>query len=85
MSFKEYSRVVRQKKSFFLPDLSAPVYYNNIASGVATPYSDAILLLLNNLKQLGIIYADIWLSWRLLDVTNVALNGGGVKPMQNVI
>ncbi|WP_333876068.1 hypothetical protein [Methylobacter sp.] len=41
MIFKEYSRVVRQKNSFFLPDLSAPVYSDNITNELATPSSDA--------------------------------------------
>jgi len=78
--FKEYSRVVWQKKWFFLLalfalasamtlDLSAPIYYKNIANGLAAPYSDATLaLMLDNLKQVAIIYAGIWLSWRLLEM-----------------
>ena len=92
--FKEYSRVVWQKKWFFLLalfalasaitlDLTAPVYYKNIANGLAAPYSDATLaLLLDNLKQVGIIYAGIWLSWRLLEVAIVPLDGGGVNLLE---
>ncbi|MFA6163634.1 MAG: ABC transporter ATP-binding protein [Methylobacter sp.] len=92
--FKEYSRVVWQKKWFFLLalfalasaislELFAPVYYKNIANGLAAPYSDPTLtLLLDNLKQVGIIYAGIWLSWRLLEVAIVPLDGGGVNLLE---
>jgi len=92
--FKEYSRVVWQKKWFFLLalfalasamtlDLSVPVYYKNIANGLAAPYSDATLaLLLDNLKQVAIIYAGIWLSWRLLEIAIIPLDGGGVNLLE---
>jgi ATP-binding cassette subfamily B protein len=92
--FKEYCRVIWQKKWFFLLalsaltsamtlDLLAPVYYKNIANGLAAPYSDATLtLLLDNLKQIAIIYAGIWLSWRLLEVAIVPLDGGGVNLLE---
>lgn len=92
--FKEYSRVVWQKKWFFLLalfalasamtlDLSAPIYYKNIANGLAAPYSDATLaLLLDNLKQVGIIYTGIWLSWRLLEIAIIPLDGGGVNLLE---
>lgn len=94
MIFKEYSRVIWQKKWFFLLalfgltsavtlDLSAPVYYKNIANGLAAPYSDATLaILIENLKQIAIVYVGIWLSWRLLDITIVPLSGGGVNLME---
>jgi len=92
--FKEYSRVIWQKKWFFLLalcaltstvtlDLWAPIYYKNIANGLTAPYSDAVLaLLLDNLKQVGIIYAGIWLSWRLLEIAVVPLDGGGVNLLE---
>lgn len=91
---KEYSRVVWQKKWFFLLalfalasamtlDLSAPIYYKHIANGLAAPYSEATLaLLLDNLKQVGIIYAGIWLSWRLLEIAIIPLDGGGVNLLE---
>ena len=89
--FKEYCRVIWQKKSYFLLalfalgcsitlDLSAPVYYKNIANGLALPYSEATLaLLLDNLKTLTAIYGGIWLSWRLLEVAIIPLDGGGIN------
>jgi ATP-binding cassette subfamily B protein len=92
--FKEYCRVIWQKKWFFLLalsaltsamtlDLLAPVYYKNIANGLAAPYSDGTLaLLLDNLKHIAIIYAGIWLSWRLLEVAIVPLDGGGVNLLE---
>ncbi len=92
--FKEYSRGIRQKKWFFLLslfalasavtlDLLAPIYYKNIANGLAAPYSDATLaLLLDNLKQVGALYAGIWLSWRLLEIAIVPLDGGGVNLLE---
>ncbi|TAK61548.1 ABC transporter ATP-binding protein [Methylobacter sp.] len=91
---KEYGRVIWQKKWFFLLalcalasaatlDLLAPVYYKNIANGLAEPYSDAtLILLLDNLKQVGLIYAGIWLSWRLLEIAIVPLDGGGVNLLE---
>ncbi|MGZ8185656.1 MAG: ABC transporter ATP-binding protein [Methylobacter sp.] len=92
--FKEYSRVIRQKIWFFLLalsalasaitlDLSAPIYYRNIANGLAEPYSEATLaLLLENLKLIGLIYAGIWLSWRLLEIAIIPLDGGGVNLLE---
>lgn len=92
--FKEYCKVVWQKKWYFLLalfalacsitlDLSAPVYYKNIANGLAEPYSEATLaLLLENLKRIGFIYAGIWASWRLLEIAIVPLDGGGVNLLE---
>ena len=92
--FKEYCKVVWQKKWYFLLalfalacsimlDLSAPVYYKNIANGLAAPFSEATLaLLLENLQQIGFIYAGIWLSWRLLEVAIVPLDGDGVNLLE---
>jgi ATP-binding cassette, subfamily B, bacterial len=92
--FREYSRVVWQKKWYFLLallsvasatalDLLAPTYYKNIANGLATPYSDAILAaLFENLKQLTLVYAGIWISWRFLELSIVPLDGGGVNLLE---
>jgi ATP-binding cassette, subfamily B, bacterial len=92
--FREYSRVVWQKKWYFLLallalagatglDLLAPTYYKNIANGLAAPYSDATLAdLLDNLKQLAFVFAGIWVSWRLLELAIVPLDGGGVNLLE---
>ena len=64
-------------------DLSAPIYYKNIANGLAAPYSEATLaLLLENLKVIACIYAGIWLSWRLLEIAIIPLDGGGVNLLE---
>jgi ATP-binding cassette, subfamily B, bacterial len=92
--FREYSRVVWQKKWYFLLalvsvasatalDLLATIYYKNIANGLAAPYSDATLaLLFDNLKQLALVYAAIWVSWRFLELSIVPLDGGGVNLIE---
>ena len=92
--FKEYCKVVWQKKGYFLLalfalacsitlDLSAPVYYKNIANGLAAPYSEKTLaLLLENLQRIGFIYAGVWVSWRLLEIAIVPLDGGGINLLE---
>jgi ATP-binding cassette, subfamily B, bacterial len=92
--FREYGRVVWQKKWYFLLallalagatglDLLAPTYYKNIANGLAVPYSDATLAdLLVNLKQLAFVFAGIWVSWRFLELAIVPLDGGGVNLLE---
>ncbi|MEQ1558814.1 MAG: ABC transporter ATP-binding protein [Methyloglobulus sp.] len=92
--FREYGRVVWQKKWFFLLallallsttslDLLAPSYYKNIANALALPYSTATMeALLDNLKQLSFVYAGIWFSWRLLELAIVPLDGGGVNLLE---
>ncbi|MEQ1739793.1 MAG: ABC transporter ATP-binding protein [Methyloglobulus sp.] len=92
--FREFRRVVWQKKWYFLLallalasatglDLLAPTYYKNIANGLATPYSEETLTtLLDNLKQLGLVYAGIWVSWRFLELAIVPLDGGGVNILE---
>ena len=92
--FKEYCKVVWQNLGYFLLalfalacaitlDLSAPVYYKNIANGLAAPYSEATLAqLLENLQMIGSIYAGVWVSWRLLEIAIVPLDGGGVNLLE---
>jgi ATP-binding cassette subfamily B protein len=92
--FKEYCKVVWQKKGYFFMallalgcsitlDLSAPVYYKNIADGLALPYSEATLfLLLDNLKTIAFIYAGVWISWRLLEIAIIPLDGGGINLLE---
>lgn len=92
--FREFRRVVWQKKWYFLLallalagatglDLLAPTYYKNIANGLAAPYSETTLTtLLDNLKQLSLVYAGIWVSWRFLELAIVPLDGGGVNILE---
>ncbi len=92
--FREYARVVWQKKWFFLLcliglstatflDLYTTVFYKNIANGFAESYSDQTLeMLLKNLTMIASCYAGIWLSWRLLEVGIIPLDGGGVNLLE---
>jgi len=64
-------------------DLSAPVYYKNIADGLALPYSEATLfLMLDNLKTIAFIYAGVWVSWRVLEIAIIPLDGGGINLLE---
>lgn len=92
--FREYAWVVWQKKGYFLLallalasatalDLLAPTYYKNIANGLAKSYSETTsTTLFDNLKQLGLVYAGIWFSWRFLELAIVPLDGGGVNLLE---
>lgn len=91
---REYSRVVWQKKWFFLLALCAlasatfldfytAVFYKNIANGLAQPFSQNILTeLLDNLGMIAMFYAGIWLSWRFLEFAIIPLDGGGVNLLE---
>ncbi|BCG63224.1 MAG: ATP-binding cassette, subfamily B, bacterial [Methyloprofundus sp.] len=91
---KEYSHVVWQKKWYFLLcliglssatvlDFYMPVLYQNIANGLAENYSDATLaMMLDNLMLIAILYAGVWLSWRILEIGIVPLDGGGVNLLE---
>ena len=92
--FKEYTRVVWQKKWFFLLcligltsatflDLYTTIFYKNIANGFTEEYSDQTLeMLLKNLTMIASCYAGIWLSWRCLEVGIIPLDGGGVNLLE---
>ncbi len=92
--FKEYSRVVWQKKWYFLLcilgltgatvlDFYVPVLYKNIANGLAQDYSDAILvMLLDNLLMIAVFYAGVWLCWRVLEIGIIPVDGGGVNLLE---
>ncbi len=92
--FKEYSRVVWQKKWYFLLciigltgatifDFCVPVLYKNIANGLAEEYSPATLtMLLDNLAMIAVFYAGVWLSWRILEIGIIPVDGGGVNLLE---
>ena len=92
--FREYGRVIWQKKEYFLLallalagttglDLMAPTVYKQLANGLTQPYSDEILAgLYANFEQLVLIYGGIWLCWRLLELSIVPLDGGGVNLLE---
>ncbi|MCK5871402.1 MAG: ABC transporter ATP-binding protein [Methylococcales bacterium] len=92
--FKEYSRIIWQQKWWFLLcliglsigtvlDFYIPVLYKNIANGLAQGYSEATLtILLENLWMIGFFYAGIWLSWRVLEIGIVPVEGGGIHLLE---
>ena len=92
--FKEYGRVVWQKKWAFLLALiglggatalsfSIPLLYKNIANGLAEPYSEQTLsMLFDNLTWIMIFYGCIWICWRILEIGIVPLDGGGVNLLE---
>jgi len=92
--FKEYSRVVWQKKWYFLLciigltgatvfNFYVPVLYKNIANGLAQEYSDATLtMLLDNLLMVAMLYAGVWLSWRVLEIGIIPVDGGGINLLE---
>lgn len=64
-------------------DFYVPVLYKNIANGLAEEYSDATLsMLLDNLTMIAVFYAGIWLSWRVLEIGIVPVDGGGVNLLE---
>lgn len=91
---REYSRVVWQKKWFFLTcllalssatflDIYIPVFYKNIANAFVQPFSQQTLsLLMNNLTLIAMCYAGIWLSWRCLEIGIIPLEGGGINYLE---
>lgn len=94
MILKEYGRIIWERKWFFLLalcalasivflELLAPLYYKNIANGLAAPYSDTVLAsLYENLKYLGFIYGGTWMLWRLVEIAMVPLAAGGVNRLE---
>ncbi|MGR9114138.1 MAG: ABC transporter ATP-binding protein [Gammaproteobacteria bacterium] len=92
--FKEYWRVVRLKKGYFMLalmalgggvilDLATPLFYKNIANGLASSYSEQTRdMLLENFVMIALFYAGVWLSWRLLEVAMIPLEGGGVNLLE---
>ncbi|MBS3954688.1 MAG: ABC transporter ATP-binding protein [Methylomicrobium sp.] len=92
--FKEYSRVIWQKKGYFLlalmalgasvsMDVYVSVFYKNIANGLAMPYSESVFAdIISNLGWVALLYTGIWLSWRFLEVAIIPLDGGGVNLLE---
>ena len=92
--FREYARVIWQKKGYFLlavvglasatvMDFYIPVLYKNIANGLAKPYSDQTLqYMLDELKMVALFYAGVWLSWRVLEVGIIPVDAGGVNLLE---
>lgn len=94
MIFREYGRVIWQKKGWFalvllgltsatVLDFYLPVLYKNIANELAVPYTESkYQILLNQLSYVAICYGCIWLSWRVLEIGIIPLEGGGTSLLE---
>ncbi|MCK5888625.1 MAG: ABC transporter ATP-binding protein [Methylococcales bacterium] len=92
--FREYSRVIWQKKWYFLIcllgltgatvlDFYIPVFYKNIANGLAKGYSEETLsMLMENFQMIALSYAGMWLCWRILEIGIIPVDGGGVNLLE---
>ena len=92
--FKEYGQIIWQLKGYFFLcilgltgatalELYIPVIYKDIANGLAEPYSEETFhLLMENLTMVAMLYAGVWLSWRILEVGIIPVDGGGVNLLE---
>ncbi len=91
---KEYGLVIWQKKGWFLLvligltsatllDFYVPVFYKNIANELARNYSaSGYQMIIQNLIYIVVCYGCIWLSWRILEVGIIPLEGGGINLLE---
>ncbi len=91
---KEYGRVIWQKKFAFLLcllgisgatlcDFYVPVIFKQIANGLAADYSEASFeLLMDHLILVAYLYAGVWISWRLLEIGIIPLEGAGISLLE---
>ncbi|MEB8431484.1 ABC transporter ATP-binding protein [Cocleimonas sp. KMM 6892] len=89
--FKEYINVALQVRWAFLLvmigivsatflGIYVPVFYKNIANGFAEPFSvETSAMMLHNFWMIVLFYAGIWLSWRVLEIGIVPVDGGGMR------
>lgn len=92
--FKEYIRIIWQKRwGFMLSVLGVisatslgmyvPIFYKNIANGFAAGVSpETANIILDNFWMVVTFYAGIWLSWRVLEIGIIPLDGGGVNLLE---
>jgi len=89
--FKEYINVALQVRWAFLLvmigiifatflGIYVPVFYKNIANGFAETFSaETSAMMLQNFWMIVLFYAGIWLSWRVLEIGIVPVDGGGMR------
>lgn len=64
-------------------DFYVPVFYKNIANGFAQGYSDeTLIMLLHNFQMIALSYVGMWLSWRVLEIGIIPVDGGGVNLLE---
>ncbi|MEB4590176.1 ABC transporter ATP-binding protein [Candidatus Thiothrix sp. Deng01] len=89
--FREYSAIIRQKWGWFLVvmlgisggvglDVAVPLFYKDIANGLAQPSSpETAQQLLHSLGWIGLMYVGIWLSWRALELGMIMFQSWGLN------
>ncbi len=92
--FKEYLQVTWQKRWGFLISvlgvicatsfgMYVPVFYKNIANAFAAGVNpENTQIIFDNFWMVVTFYAGIWLSWRVLEVGIIPLDGGGVNLLE---
>lgn len=89
--FREYGRVIWQKKWWFLLTILSvasanlitiivPLFYKDVANGLAAPFSTLVeQQLFHALSMIALCYLAIWLSWRLVEIAVVPFEAGGMN------
>ena len=92
--FKVYAQITWQKRWGFLLSvlgviaatsfgMYVPVFYKNIANGFAAGFSpETSKVIFDNFWMVVTFYAGIWLSWRVLEIGIIPLDGGGVNLLE---
>jgi len=94
--FKVYAGITWQKRWGFLCCLTGiisatilslyvPVFYKNIANGFAGGFSpETLSIVMENFWLVVTFYVGIWLSWRVLEMGIIPLDGGGVNLLDKL-
>ena len=92
--FKEYGRIILQRKGYFALiilgllvatalDVIIPLFYKNIANGLAAEYNDATFtMLLDNLFYIFLAFSAIWLTWRVIEFSILPFEAGGLNLLE---
>lgn len=91
--FREYGAIVQRKWGWFLVvmlgisggaglEMLVPLYYKDMANGLAQPFSDTTYaMLVTSLSSILLIYIAIWLSWRALELGMIQFQSWGLKQL----
>ena len=90
---REYSQLIRQRWGWFLLvmlgvsgsmglDVIAPLFYKEIANGLAQPFNPTSQqLVLSNFVYVALCYAGIWLSWRAAETGMIQFESKGLNTL----